>query len=218
MRKHRKVGISLIATIAVVGGMLLTAAPASAVPSDPHKVTLCHATNSATNPYVEITVDIASAGADAGKPKGGHADHAEPDVPASLTEAQTLKDAGTKWGDVIPAYDFGPGFQFGGLNLNANGIALLENNCQVEGIDDQTVPYRLVRRMPLGVVKIKLVAGLTPSITCDETTGEYVVIFDNDPSTETRIDIGTSRKGSILRVRSEGVVLAKVRAVDICSP
>ena len=76
--------------------------------------------------------------------------------------------------------------------------------------------YRLVRRMPLGIEKVTLTAGLTPSVTCDEGTQEYVVTFSD--GTEVRIDIGVSRKGSILRVRSEGVVLAKVRAVDICSP
>ena len=133
MRKHRKVGISLIATIAVVGGMLLAATPASAGAVEEHKVTLCHATNSATNPYVEITVDVHSAGQSKGLPKGGHDGHDEPVVPTSFANAAELKAAGTQWGDVIPAYNFAGFDPYPGLNLSPEGLAATPRPRPAEG-------------------------------------------------------------------------------------
>jgi hypothetical protein len=206
----RRAGISLIVTAVVAGTMLMAGAvPASATPPPDHKVTICHATDSATNPYVEITVDIASSG----YVKAGHDGHTGP-VPTSISEVQAFKAAGTKWGDVIPAYHYDPtNFDYPGLNWDQTGMDLLNNGCAIPQ-EPREVPYKLVRRMPLGVTTIKLVAGLVPSISCDTATNEYVVTFSG--ANETRIDVGVSRKGSVLRVRSEGVVLAKVRASDIC--
>ncbi|MEX0755599.1 MAG: hypothetical protein WD556_10875 [Actinomycetota bacterium] len=217
MQRSRKVAVSLIATIAMMGAVLVVAAgPASAGAIEEHKVTLCHATNAATNPYVKVTVDVHSAGQSKGLPKGGHDSHDEAVVPADFAEAQQLKADGIMWGDVIPAYNFAGFDPYPGLNLDANGIALLENDCQLPGAPEEDVPYRLVRRMPTGeVTVVKLKAGLTPNVSCDTATNEYVVTFGDDP-TEYRMDVGTSRKGSILRVRSEGVVLIKVRASEVC--
>jgi hypothetical protein len=206
-----KATVSLIASAAMAGTMLMAGtAPASATPPPDHKVTICHATNSTTNPYVQITVDIASSG----YVKAGHADHTGP-VPTSVADVQDFKANGIAWGDVIPAYHYDPtNFDYPGLNWDADGQALWNNGCAIPQQQEQIVTYRLIRRMPLGVTRIKLLAGLVPSITCDITTNEYVVSFSG--ANETRIDFGVSRKGSILRVRSEGIVLAKVRAVDIC--
>lgn len=54
--------ITLLTTISLlllsVMGPALATKPAS--DTDDHKVTICHATNSATNPYVVITIDIAA--------------------------------------------------------------------------------------------------------------------------------------------------------------
>jgi hypothetical protein len=62
------VGVLLMA----LGAVGASANVASATKPDPaHKVTICHATASATNPYVVITVDIASIVGDAGHGKSG---------------------------------------------------------------------------------------------------------------------------------------------------
>jgi ABC-type sugar transport system substrate-binding protein len=61
---------------------LLTAAlavPATATPKNAageHKVTICHVTNSASNPYVVITVDVAAFD---GEGKNDHAHHVSKD-------------------------------------------------------------------------------------------------------------------------------------------
>jgi hypothetical protein len=60
----RKRALTLATTIAL---LVLSIAPAIATPpeSDPglvdgHKITICHATNSASNPFVLITIDVAA--------------------------------------------------------------------------------------------------------------------------------------------------------------
>lgn len=58
-----------LAVSRLVGAALLVPAVTMATPPDPgHKVTICHRTNSDTNPYVMETVDIASTG----HLQGGH--------------------------------------------------------------------------------------------------------------------------------------------------
>jgi hypothetical protein len=58
---------------------------------DTPSVTLCHATNSNTNPYVSITVDAAGA-------FNGHLGHTGP------VWDPTLKGQGIQWGDIIPPF------------------------------------------------------------------------------------------------------------------
>ena len=62
-----------IAVAMVVAGTIgSTASMASATQGDPeHKVTICHATASKTNPYVMITVDVASIVGDSGHGSSG---------------------------------------------------------------------------------------------------------------------------------------------------
>jgi len=92
-----------------------------------HKVTLCHATDSNTNPYVTITVDTNAAGGGNNDGVGGHASHTGPIWNA------TLKDQHIKWGDIIPSFDFGNGDSFAGLNWTAEGQAIFNNDCQPTG-------------------------------------------------------------------------------------
>ncbi len=58
--RSRRLGAAFTTAVAVAG---LLALPATATPKDAsgeHTVTICHVTNSASNPYVLITVDVAA--------------------------------------------------------------------------------------------------------------------------------------------------------------
>ena len=63
---------------------------------DDHKVTLCHRTNSETNPYVVITVDVASV-----FKNNGHDSHDEGGVYQPGDKAR-----GVRWGDIIPPFSY----------------------------------------------------------------------------------------------------------------
>jgi hypothetical protein len=116
----------LMSLVLVVG---LTAAHGTPGGGGETPVTLCHATAAATNPYVVITVDAASAGGQA--QLEGHASHTGPIFDPAVNVS------GDNWGDIIPAYsyvvangpDAGTTVTFAGLNIPA-GQYLLDNGCQ----------------------------------------------------------------------------------------
>ncbi|MBA3757413.1 hypothetical protein H0X09_00915 [Candidatus Saccharibacteria bacterium] len=84
--------------------------------SDLEKVTICHRTNSVTNPYRQITVDKSAVD---GHGENDHTQHTGP-VATSQEVAQGLKDEKKKWGDIIPH----------GLNWTTVGMAVYNNGCQ----------------------------------------------------------------------------------------
>ena len=113
--------LSAVATVATLSlsTVALAANDTNADNSD-HKITICHATDSATNPYVKITVDTHAV------VMAGHGGHDDGVVATSTAKAQELKDAHTKWGDVIPAI---PDQNFAGVNWNDAGKALFNHGC-----------------------------------------------------------------------------------------
>lgn len=80
-------------------------------------VTICHRTNSNSNPYVKITVDD-----DAVDGKGGADHYGEHQGPVWNA---TLKAQHIKWGDIIPPVS--PHHE--GLNWTEEGRAIYDNDC-----------------------------------------------------------------------------------------
>jgi hypothetical protein len=105
---------------AAPGGGQTTTPPTTTTPGGggSQKVTLCHRTNSETNPYVRITVSINSVIKGA-----GHDGHNGPIFAAGM------KSAKQKWGDIIPSFTY-PGGSYGGKNWPA-GRAIFDAGCTV---------------------------------------------------------------------------------------
>lgn len=79
------------------------------------KVTICHATNSESNPYNRITVSRSAVD------HGGHRNHTGP------VWYPGAKAAGVHWGDIIPPSD-------GVTELNwSEGQSTFNNNCELSG-------------------------------------------------------------------------------------
>src|SRR5579859_356912 len=110
-RKGAKVMLTLGAGALMAAGVATS--PAFATPpsghDEPQKVTICHATGSETNPFVQITV-------------------ADESIFEAHSEHQNMRD-------IVPAFTFvnskGESVSFAGLNLTASGQAMLDNGCAV---------------------------------------------------------------------------------------
>jgi hypothetical protein len=101
----------------VAGGLLALAAAVvatsgAALATAPETVTICHATDSHTNPYI---VNNPAKSGDV----SGHADHTGPVWFAGITE---------DWGDIIPPFDYDGG-SYPGMNWDAAGQAFWNNGC-----------------------------------------------------------------------------------------
>ena len=122
-RRHqqfRRLFAAALGASAVCGLVLISSA--SSDQAD-HKVTLCHATDSATNPYASVTVDYHSVLGE------GHGSHDGP-VFDPFTQG--------KWGDIIPSFDFGPDATYAGMNLNSIGQNILTNGCSTTSATSTT--------------------------------------------------------------------------------
>lgn len=104
---------SFIGLVLLTGSVLASSILATAGNDD--NVTICHRSNSVTNPYVQETVDPSSID---GQGKDDHSQHTGP-VATSQAVAQALKDNHEDWGDIIPNI----------LNWTPEGIAIYNNGC-----------------------------------------------------------------------------------------
>lgn len=118
--------ISLALLVAVfANGFLPTMAAYAYTPPSPtepvNKITICHATNSDTNPYTVNTPNADAVGVGGGN--GDHATHTGP------VWNPTLKDQQISWGDIIPPFTDEQGRSFDGLNWDVAGQAIYANDC-----------------------------------------------------------------------------------------
>lgn len=85
-----------------------------------HKIDICHAASSETNPYTVNNVDMNST-------VGGHDDHDGP-----LWYPGIKDDLGpNSWGDIIPPFPYGDGESYLGKNWTAEGQAIWNNGCVI---------------------------------------------------------------------------------------
>jgi len=110
------IGMIFVGMFAIVLGLLGASVAGATQPDPEHTITLCHRTDSYSNPYVTESVDVAS------PLFVGHDGHDGPVFFAAIPK-------GTQWGDIIPAFDFGPGDQYAGKNVTTEGLAILANDC-----------------------------------------------------------------------------------------
>ncbi len=131
------------AVVVAVGAMVGVSTAKALVPNiDPTKVTLCHRTNAANNPYVIITVDVNAVN---GGGKDDHSSHTGP-VATDFATATALKKSHIKWGDIIPPYTGNPV----GYNWDPAGQAIFTNGCAYPPLQLPTplVDYTVVCDVP----------------------------------------------------------------------
>jgi len=135
-RARTRFGLAaVLAAVVVLGGQLSAFADVTATASNGNpKITICHRTNSATNPYVVITVADEAADGLTGNDHGAdhYAEHQGP-----VFDAATMR-SGDDWGDIIPPVDDdGNAMPHSGLNWSSQGRAIWNNGCNVP---TQTTP------------------------------------------------------------------------------
>lgn len=158
-------GVSVVLTL-----LCLLSTPAVAKPQD--KVTICHATSSVTNPYVQNTVNENAIVKPNGETKG-HGEHAGPVYPEP------------GWGDIIPSFqytnDHGGTSTYPGLHWDTDGQAVWNGGCLV--VPTEPPPEPEVTTTTSGATTTT--SGSTTTTTSGSTTTTHGSTTSTSSSTTT---------------------------------
>jgi hypothetical protein len=180
----KRTAIGALSAFALVASSLaFGATSASGAPISVDKVTICHRTNSDSNPYVSITPDVSGV-------LNGHAKkHDDPFI-----WGPTLKANHQKWGDIIPDFYYQDSNNvqqhFPGLNMNTMGGPLgltkgsdvLANGCKF----GETPPpgpgsLQVTKALAGGPVTGDSLNGFNIEVTCDDELTDVTLHFTNPP-------------------------------------
>ena len=168
-----------VAAVGLVSLAIGALSPVWATPGDGHTVTICHRTNSTSNPYTQNQVDRAAVDGveDAQGPGDHYANHIGPVFDPTADYSGPM--SGNQWGDIIPplagVHD--------GLNWDAAGQAIWSNGCQVVRPTDPPV----TTTEPPGTTTEPPVTTTEPPVTTTEppvTTTEPTVTTTEPPTTQ----------------------------------
>ncbi len=167
----KKSALGALSVAALVGSSLAIGATAASGDPAPN-VTICHRTNSNTNPYVQITVDESAVDG------GNGADHLGQHT-GPLWDP-TLKEQHIKWGDIIPPFDVN-GDPRPNPSLIANwpsGQEIFENGCApVEPPPEPEFVDLSVEKALAGDGTVpEGVTEFTAQVQCDDGTNEEVTL------------------------------------------
>lgn len=195
--KLKRSALGALSVVALVGSSLaIGATSASGDPSA--NVTICHRTNSNTNPYVKITVDESAVDGVGGSDHLGQ--HTGP------VWDPTLKADHIKWGDIIPPFDMN-GDPRPDPSLIANwpeGQDIFENGCKpveppAPELVDLSVAKEVVGTVPDGV------ADFTAQVTCDDGTSVEVTLpVDGGLGTPSPIQVEQGSQCTVVETATGG--------------
>ena len=207
--KLKRSALGALSVVALVGSSLaIGTTSASGDPSA--NVTICHRTNSNTNPYVQITVDESAVDG-----LGGGSDHLG--AHTGPVWDPTLKAQHIKWGDIIPPFDVN-GDPRPDPTLIANwpaGEAIFENGCNpVEPPEpelvDLSVAKEVVGTVPDGV------ADFTAQVTCDDGTSVEVTLpVDGGLGTPSPIQVEQGSQCTVVETATGGADLVGYSIVGV---
>ena len=163
------VGVGLGLVLALGG---VSAIRAAAAPQD--KVTICHATSSVTNPYVQNTVNENAIVKPNGTPKG-HGAHTGPVYPEP------------GWGDIIPSFEYtndhGGTSVYPGLHWDTDGQAVWNGGCLVVPTEPPPEPITTTTEPEVTTTTSGSTTTTTAGSTTTTTSGSTTTTSGSTTST-----------------------------------